>query len=73
MSVQANVSERFAAIPNTHYATLFGVLLVVSSLGFQLAQMNVEAGLTAALGVFFAALGLLSYALLVVLGWLESS
>lgn len=73
MSVQASVSERAASLPNTHYMTLFGVLLFVLSVGFQIMRMDVEAGLTASLGAFFVAIGLISYGLLWLLGWLESS
>lgn len=72
MSVQTSVSERVLSIPNTHYMTLIGVAMFASAYGFQVTGMDVEAGLTATLGIFFVALGLISYGIFWFLGWIET-
>lgn len=72
MVVQTGLGERLNSLPNTQIMTLLGGLILVVAVGMELSGMEVEAGLTATLGLFFALLGFLSYSLLWLLGVIES-
>lgn len=59
------------SLPNTLYMILVGGVVFLSAFGFSLARMNVEAALTASLGLFFVGIGLVSYGIIVALQWVE--
>jgi hypothetical protein len=72
MVTAASLGERLGSLPNTHYMTLIGAVVLVVGFGIQFVGMGTEAGLTATMGLFFVVLGLLSYSLLWLLGVVES-
>lgn len=73
MTLQARLSDSVSAIPNTHYMTVFGILLFLVAIGVQSLKLGVEAALIASTGVFFVVLGVLSYGILWFLGWIETA
>ena len=72
MVATADLGKRLGSLPNTHYMTVIGGVILVVAFGMDFAGMGAEAGLTATMGLFFVFLGLLSYSLLWLLGVVES-
>ena len=73
MADDATAGEWLRSLPNTHYMTVIGGLLFVVGFGLDVYGSDVVGGLSATLGVFFIIIGLLSFGIFELLGWIETT